>query len=82
MIFNKNIIHAIWGMLFCSAMAQAAGLPGTALPGQIEKQFQKPPEMRATEPSQVVVPEAAAMLTMARSQPGQILAAIFFSASS
>jgi len=53
--FIKGALPFFWGMLFCSAVAQAAG---TALPGQIEKQFQKPPEMRATEPSPVVVPEA------------------------
>ena len=56
--FLKDALPIFWVMLLCSAMAQAAGLPGTALPGQIEKQFQKPPKMRATEPSRVVVPEA------------------------
>lgn len=42
----------------CSGVAQAAGLPGTVQPGQIERQFQQIPEIRSDQPSQVVVPEA------------------------
>ena len=33
-----------------------AALPGTVLPGQIERQFQKPPEFRATQPGEIPSP--------------------------
>jgi len=52
---RRLLISGLTIIGLCSGVAQAAG---TVSPGQIEKQFQKPPEMRATEPSEVVVPEA------------------------
>jgi hemolysin activation/secretion protein len=43
----------MWGV-----NAAAAELPGTVQPGQIERQFQPEPKMRADRPSPIVVPEA------------------------
>ncbi len=37
--------------------AWAAELPGAVLPGQIEQQFKKEPQIRAGQPERVVVPE-------------------------
>lgn len=39
-------------------IVQAAALPGSVQPGQIERQFTKPPEIRSDQPSKVIVPEA------------------------
>lgn len=51
----------LWGAV-CSLLAAAGAwsqtpLPGTVQPGQIERQFQKPPEPRAV-PGGVQIPEA------------------------
>lgn len=44
-------IIVVWG-----AMASAADLPGTVQPGQIEKQFQPEPKIRAERPERIVTP--------------------------
>jgi hemolysin activation/secretion protein len=49
---------SILGFLFMSSVnAAAADLPGTVQPGQIERQFQPEPKMRADRPERIVVPE-------------------------
>ncbi|MBN1545936.1 MAG: ShlB/FhaC/HecB family hemolysin secretion/activation protein [Syntrophaceae bacterium] len=48
----------LMGFMFCwSIMAPAADVPGTFLPGQIEKQFKPEPQMRAAQPDRIGVPE-------------------------
>ncbi len=44
-------------MLLGWIAAWAAELPGAVLPGQIEQQFKKEPQIRAGQPERVVVPE-------------------------
>lgn len=49
---------SILGFLFMwSVNASAADLPGTVQPGQIERQFQPEPTMRADRPERIVTPE-------------------------
>jgi hemolysin activation/secretion protein len=56
--FIAGTLSVLGLMFLCGAIVQAAGLPGTVQPGQIEQQFQLEPKMRADQPGRIAVPEA------------------------
>ncbi len=56
--FIAGTLSVLGLVILCSAAVQAATLPGTVQPGQIEQQFQPEPKIRADQPARIVVPEA------------------------